>query len=97
MPNSRNADSAHRAKMPEASQPYETNGQWNGATKISSVIHRLWPHSFIATCIISVTLAAIRKKNDHGNPFTAPYTFGNRVRPYRYVPMVIVMPSGNAQ
>ena len=60
------------AKMPDASQPYVTNGQWNGAAKNSSVIHKLWPHSFMATCIISVTLAAIRKKNDQGNPLEAP-------------------------
>src|SRR5579859_6156337 len=70
-PSSATALSAHSAKTPEASQPYATNGQWNGAAKNSSVIHRLWPHSFMATCIISVTVAAIRKKNDHGNPFEA--------------------------
>ncbi len=72
MPSMRISVSAQRAKMPLASQPYHTNGQWNGTAKISSVIHRLWPHSFIATCIISVTDAAISSANDHGKPFSTP-------------------------
>jgi hypothetical protein len=80
-----------------ANQPYVTKGQWNGAEKISSVIHKLWPHSFKATCIISVTLAAISRKNDHGKPDAAGYVRTSREVPYRYVPTLIVMPRGNAQ
>src|SRR5947209_19642584 len=97
MPSSRSALSAHNAKIPDASQPYVTNGQWNGAAKNSSVIHRLWPHSFMATCIISAMLAALRKKNDQEKPIDAAYTLASRLRRYSQVQMLMLQPNGNAQ
>src|SRR5262245_21246192 len=79
--NKRRMVSPHTANMPLANQPYTTNGQWNGTEKISSEIHRLWPHSLAATVIHSSTAALISKKNDQGKPFSLLYRDGMRNLP----------------
>ncbi len=72
--------SPQTANIPLASHPYTTNGQWKGTEKISSEIHKLWPHSLAATVIHSNTAALISRKNDHGKPLS-----GRRAQEYGIV------------